>query len=184
MARPSKPTSVIMLEGVSHRTKAELKTRSDAEKAMLTGTLMRMSFNAKEHETAAKEFHRIKNLLGKVGKDDALYAQTINTYCILVEETEQVAIMRDKFSTALDEFEDRCHSENLEYAEIIKDRIAMQKQILDCDKQLQSKRKMILDISKENIMTIQSALRAIPKKPEEKEKSGMAAFMEKRRTGG
>ena len=36
----------------------------------------------------------------------------------------------------------------------------------DLDKQLQPKRKMLLDIEKENIMTIASALRVIPKKPE------------------
>ena len=32
------------------------------------------------------------------------------------------------------------------------------------DKQLQTKRKMLLDIEKENVMTITSALRSIPKK--------------------
>ena len=36
--------------------------------------------------------------------------------------------------------------------------------MLAIDKQLQSKRKMLLDIEKENIMTITSALRSIPKK--------------------
>lgn len=36
--------------------------------------------------------------------------------------------------------------------------------IISIDKQLQSKRKMLLDIEKENIMTIASALRSIPKK--------------------
>ena len=36
------------------------------------------------------------------------------------------------------------------------------------DKQIQSKRKMLLDIEKENVMTIASALRSIPKK-EDKE---------------
>ena len=32
------------------------------------------------------------------------------------------------------------------------------------DKQIQSKRKMLLDIEKENVMTIASALRCVPKK--------------------
>jgi hypothetical protein len=37
------------------------------------------------------------------------------------------------------------------------------------DKQIQTKRKMLLDIEKENIMTIAAALRSIPKKTDEKE---------------
>jgi hypothetical protein len=40
----------------------------------------------------------------------------------------------------------------------------MQGSIIGLDKQIQSKRKMILDIEKENIMTIAAALRSIPKK--------------------
>ena len=183
MARPSKPTSVIMLEGKSHRTKAELKARQDAEGATLTGISIPMLFDRKESPIAAKEFNRIKKLLKTIGKDDALYAQAINTYCVLVGECDQIKKTRDKFEQALDDFEDRCHDENMEYSEIIKTRMKMQDQILGCDKQLMAKRKMILDISKENIMTIASALRSIPKKPEEKKKSGMAGFLEKR-TGG
>ena len=48
------------------------------------------------------------------------------------------------------------------------------------DKKVMEKRKMMLDIEKENIMTIQSALRSIPKKPEEKNKSAMAEFLSRR----
>jgi predicted transcriptional regulator len=40
--------------------------------------------------------------------------------------------------------------------------------IIALDKQIQTKRKMLLDIEKENIMTIAAALRSIPKKPEDK----------------
>ena len=46
---------------------------------------------------------------------------------------------------------------------------SMQKNIVDLDKQIQSKRKMMLDIEKENVMTIASALRSIPKKAEDKD---------------
>lgn len=48
-----------------------------------------------------------------------------------------------------------------EYYNLIND---MQKNIVNLDKQIQSKRKMLLDIEKENVMTIASALRCIPKK--------------------
>jgi hypothetical protein len=44
---------------------------------------------------------------------------------------------------------------------------------------------MMLAIEKENLMTIASALRSIPKKVEKKKKeSGMAAFMAKRNESG
>jgi hypothetical protein len=44
--------------------------------------------------------------------------------------------------------------------------------IISCDKQLMSKRKMLLDIDKENVMTVQSALRSIPKEAGGKEENG------------
>jgi hypothetical protein len=46
---------------------------------------------------------------------------------------------------------------------------------------IQTKRKMLLDIEKENIFTIASALRSIPKKTESKQPSKMAAMLERQR---
>ena len=43
------------------------------------------------------------------------------------------------------------------------------RRLVDLDRQVQGKRKMLLEIEKENIMTIASALRNIPKKAEEEE---------------
>ncbi len=45
----------------------------------------------------------------------------------------------------------------------------MQKQIIALDKQVQAKRKMLLDIEKENVMTIAAALRSIPKEAKTEE---------------
>ena len=44
----------------------------------------------------------------------------------------------------------------------------MQKSLLNLDKQVQTKRKMLMDIEKENVMTIAASLRSIPKKTEKK----------------
>ena len=52
----------------------------------------------------------------------------------------------------------------------------MQKNLISLDKQVQTKRKMLLDIEKENIMTIASALRSVPKKTEKKENPLLAAL--------
>jgi hypothetical protein len=51
----------------------------------------------------------------------------------------------------------------LEYAKSIQKIMAS---MLAIDKQIQTKRKMLLDIEKENVMTIASALRSIPKNVE------------------
>ena len=47
--------------------------------------------------------------------------------------------------------------------------IDLQKNMVNMDKQVQSKRIMLLNIEKENVMTIASALRSIPKKVDEEE---------------
>ena len=188
MARPSKP--VALLEG--HRTEDELKARRDAEKAMFTGVSIQMQFVKKEHKKAAKEFKRIKELFAKIGKDDDVYGEILNTYCLLVEECEQIQDVRNQFICSKEELREAYHNgecgdpEDLgigasEYYRLL---AKLSDNIINCDKQLMAKRKMILDISKENIMTVQSALRAIPKKPVKKEKTGMAAFMERRQENG
>ena len=54
--------------------------------------------------------------------------------------------------------------------------LSMQKNLVSLDKQVQAKRKMLLDIEKENIMTIASALRSVPKKTEKKDNPLLAAL--------
>lgn len=184
MGRSSKP--VALVEG--HRTKDELKIRRNAEAAMLTGAPMKMQFKKSEHKIAAKEFRRVKALLASIGKDDALYERIINMHCLLVEECEQIREVRDQFIASKEELQrdfeagktDDINGDGLSTAEYYRLLAKLSDNIINCDKQLMSKRKMLFEIDKENIMTIQSALRSVPKKPEEKKKSGMAAFMEHR----
>lgn len=188
MARPTKPVSLV--EG--HRTKDELAERRNAEAAMLTHVPMKIQFSKKNHKAAAKEFARIKKLLAAIGKDDALYEQIINTHCLLVEECEQISDLRNQFIASKSELsEDYNHDrtgdpegDGIKAAEYYRLLAKLSDNIINCDKQLMTKRKMLLDIDKENVMTVQSALRSIPKKPEEKKKTGMAAFMEHRAGGG
>lgn len=184
MARPSKP--VLMTEG--HRTKDELQIRRDAEAAMLTGKPMERQFPKKGHGRAVREFDRIKALLAVIGKDDALYEQIINTHCMLVEECDQIQDVRDQFVGSKEELQADYRAGKtgdpqaggISAAEYYRLLAKLSQSIIGCDKALMAKRKMLLDIDKENVMTVQSALRSIPKKPEEKKKTGMAAFMEHR----
>lgn len=188
MARPSKP--VALVDG--HRTKDELAARRDAEAAMLTHVPMKMQFQQKKHKIAAKEFKRIKILLATIGKDDALYEQIINTHCLLVEECEQIQDVRGQFINSKAELQEAYHNgecgdpedRGVGAAEYYRLLAKLSQSVIGCDKQLMAKRKMLLDIDKENVMTVQSALRSVPKKPEKKQKTGMAAFMEHRAGGG
>ena len=58
--------------------------------------------------------------------------------------------------------------ESNEISSYYKLQTGMQKNLISLDRQVQAKRKMLMDIEKENIMTIASSLRTIPKKPEKK----------------
>ena len=60
----------------------------------------------------------------------------------------------------------------------------MESALLALDKRIHDKRKMLLDIEKENIMTVAAQLRSIPKKVEDEEESDpMAALFKQRQRG-
>lgn len=170
MPTPPKPANIIKLEGKSHRTKSELAERERAERQLLTGKVMRESKKVKENARAHEEFLRIKKLLKNIEKDDDLYGAIINRYCILQAECEEFYEKRElicdqirKLEESYEEFE-----EEKEIKSYFTLQMGMQKNLLAIDKQIQTKRKMLLDIEKENIMTIASSLRSVPKKPEKK----------------
>ena len=113
--------------------------------------------------------------LREIEKNDAIYEAVINRYCLIYAETMEFEEKKNKLYELVEKLENQ-FEESIEYLEkeelaketrkftrAISDLVAS---IVDLDKQLQPKRKMLLDIEKENIMTIASALRVIPKKPE------------------
>ena len=175
MPTPPKPFSVLKSEGKSHRTKKELKLREQGAKALSTGTALKARNEVKKNKIANKEFKRINELLKKIEKNDAIYEAVINRYCLIYAETMEFEEKKNKLYELVEKLENQ-FEESIEYLEkeelaketrkftrAISDLVAS---IVDLDKQLQPKRKMLLDIEKENIMTIASALRVIPKKPE------------------
>ncbi len=185
--RPTKPLALVK----GHRTKEEKKVREKAERSLLTGVALKEWPEVKNDPAAHKEFLRIKKVLKAIDKDDALHEGVINRYCLLKAECSEFEEKRETLYQSKAELQEDYRSgkagdeENggltpSQYYKLLAD---MQKSIINLDKQIMAKRKMMLDIEKENIMTIQSALRSIPKKPEEKKKSGMAAFLEKKQAG-
>ena len=151
MARPSKPYAVIAKEGKSHRTKSEMKVREQAEKATLSGETLKEKTEVKHNVVAHKEFLRLRKILTNIEKWDGIYENIINRYCMLYAETESLVEEIEGLKAARDSFDD------LEF---------YYKTLDVLEKRLNTKRKMMMDIEKENIMTIAAALRNIPKKDE------------------
>ncbi|MDF2567899.1 MAG: hypothetical protein K0R90_1355 [Oscillospiraceae bacterium] len=165
MARSSKPISVIKQENKSHRTKAEIAQREQAEQSLITGILIKEWKEVKENPIAHKEFVRIKKLLQKIDKNDGLHEGIINRYALLKAECVEFEERKKELITYLEKLEDK--ESEMKFKDYIKSVIDLQKQIASCDDKVMSKRRMMFDIEKENLMTIASALKSIPKKPKE-----------------
>ena len=177
MPTPTKPFKVLETEKKSHRTKAELKMREEGEKSLSTDIELKERKEVKQNKIAHKEFKRIIQLLENIDKNDAIYEAVINRYCLLqaecsdLEERREecynlISELREEEKELIEELKDRDDIEGLldyklEYAKSL---AKMMTTMLSIDKQVQAKRKMLLDIEKENVMTIASALRCIPKK--------------------
>lgn len=54
MPTPTKPVNVIRMEGKSHRTKRELRSRENAEKKLLTGEKLKERNEVKSDSVAHK----------------------------------------------------------------------------------------------------------------------------------
>lgn len=190
MPTPTKPCAVIQMEGKSHRTKRELEQRGEAESRLLSGEKLRERKEVKESCIAHKEFLRINKILEKIEKNDAIYEAVINRFCILQAECRELEERREELyqlifelRTSFEEASSGMSPENRAglLLAFTKEMAKMSNAMLGCDKQIQAKRKMLLDIEKENIMTIASALRSIPKKnKEEEEEDPMTALLKRR----
>ncbi len=160
------------MEGRSHRTKRELRQREAAESALLTGIPLRETTETRENKIAHKEFLRITKLLARIEKNDDLYGAMINRYCILYAENKEFEQKRERFYQQLCEFQEKAEElidkGEMTYKEYYQIENSMQKNLISLDRQVQAKRRMMADIEKENVMTIASSLRSIPKKPEKK----------------
>lgn len=166
MARPAKPVAVLQAEGKSHRTKAELEKRKKEEAAFATGTPLKEKPETKKNLIAHKEFKRVTKLLTEIGKCDALYENIINRYCMLYAECRGYEEMQDKLRTDIVHLENMYNEGLLEFLSYLEKKNGITGSINAIDRQLQAKRKMLMDIEKENIMTVASVLRNIPKTEE------------------
>ncbi len=104
----------------------------------------------------------------------------INRYCQLYAECKDFEEKREAIYKQLldlqENYQKMIDEEEMTIKEYYNLELGMQKNLISLDKQVQTKRKMLLDIEKENIMTIASALRSVPKKTEKKENPLLAAL--------
>lgn len=184
MARPPKPYIQLVTEKKSHRTKKELEQRKKGEEALLTGSSLKEWPDTKANPIAHKEFLRTKKLLKKISKDDALHEAVINRYCLMTAECKEFEELKDSLMQEIDELKEMRAREEIEPLDYIKAKGDIHDRLMACDRKIMDKRKMLLQIEKENLMTIMAALRAIPKKEIEKPKSPMAAFLKRKQEVG
>lgn len=176
MARPSKPYAVLTNEKKSHRTKRELLQRRDGEEALLSGVKIKEAPEVKENEYAHKEYRRIRKLLTAIQKEDELYGAVINRYCLITAEIKGLETDRAYYVEMLKEMRTDLHEQKekldnpVEYIDLLADvgrsMAKITASINGIDRIIQQKRKMLLDIEKESVMTVSAALRTIPKKEE------------------
>lgn len=173
MARPSKAATVLEAEGKSHRTKAEISKRKEAEQAALSGIRLRESPTVKADPVAHKEFRRVLAILSAVGKNDALFESTINDYCTIKSDIVRCTDAMERME------DDLCEIDKSDMLPDVKFKLKndVQKTILAYNRQISALMKKRFEIEKESGFTISSALRAIPKKAEKEENLLLKALM-------
>ena len=113
---------------------------------------------------------KLKDGNNKMCIRDSLYSATINRYCLIQAECLEFIEKREMMYQQMIDLEEDKESfrDRDDLTTYYKLQAQMQKSLLALDRQVQAKRKMLLDIEKENIMTIASSLRSVPKKAEKK----------------
>ena len=166
MARPPKSAKIIKMEKRSHRTKKELATREKAEQNLITGAKLKESPRVKADPVAHKEYTRVRKILRAIEKDDDLYSGTINMYCELGSEIQRMTEESEEQRHDIEDLKGRKDTfEDPEaYYELLS---TMRKRLDNLDRRIDQKRKIRMSIERENGMTISSALRAVPKKPDQ-----------------
>lgn len=168
MPTPPKPVSVLRAEKKSHRTKAELAKRQAGEDGLLTGKKLKEDALVKQNPHAHKEFIRMKALLKGIDKADDLYGATINRYCMLRAEELELLAKLQRLKQQINVIYDRLDDyEGDDFRDVAASLASLEKTYASLERIVNTKRKMQSDIEKENVMTIASALRSIPKKVDE-----------------
>jgi len=160
--RPAKTAAIIEMEGKSHRTKAELEIRRKGEAANLSGQKIKARKEVKADPIANEEFKRVVKILRSIDKDDAGYEAVVNRYAMLFSECKA---LKERAKDIIEAESDLKSDPDMDAGERAQLLLSLEADLNKIDSNLQQKRKMMFDIEKENLMTIASQLRSVPKAP-------------------
>lgn len=147
-----------------HLTKAEIETRKNGEAALRTERMLKMSDEVRNDPIAKKYFDRLVDTYNDIDMNEAFFENCINRYCLLLSENDKLsALIRRLFDSNISD--------------------DMVKQITSLESRVGKIRDQLLSIEKENLLTVNSKLRAVPKKPEVVEVSPLEAFRKKYSAG-
>lgn len=176
MARGSKTATA----ATGHRTKAEKAARAEAEQDMLSGKRVAERDTVRNDPVAHAEYKRVTALMKAIGKDDALYSAVVNRYCELFSEVERYKCEIVRRRALMDKLQTQFEQTDADAEQIVsfaKAYDSMAGKVDKMDGLIMQKRKMMFDIEKENGMTLQAALRAVPKENAKKEENPLAAIL-------
>lgn len=177
MPTPPKPLSLVQ----GHRTKAEKAVREQGEAALATDEKIKPSDAVKKNKDAMKYFKRLINLYDGIKMNEAFYENTVNRYCILLAEHDSAVKDRERIERNIEKLEER--ESEMEFKDYIHEANGLEEALRSADRILAKRRDQLLSIEKENLLTVQGKLRAVPKKPENKKPSGIAAYRQRRGDG-
>ena len=161
MSTPPKPL-ILRTGHISNEQKDMIRKN---EESLLTGESWKEYPTVKKSRTAHRFFKRLTDLYALIDKNDAMSEPVINRYCLLQAECEDFERKRELFSDNLDAL---IENTEMDDSEKLRLEAQMQRSILDVDKQIMSKRTMLLNIEKETLMTLKAQIASIPKKEEKK----------------
>src|SRR5574344_548555 len=157
MPTPRKPIELM----TKHLDKETKKTRAFAEEELLTGESWREYPEVRNNAIAHKFFKRLTDLYSRIDKNDAMTEPIINRYCVIQAECYDFEKKREMFQGNLESLID---NNELDAQTKYKLEADMQKSIIGVDNALMAKRRMLLDIEREMLLTLKAQLASIPKK--------------------
>ena len=177
MSRPPKPLSLL----TGHLTDAQRALRAQGEAALSTDEKIKPSTAVKQNKDAMKYFKRLIALYDGIEMNEAFYENTINRYCILLAEHDAAVKDRARIERNIEKLEE--NESEMEFADYVNAAKALEDALRSADRILAKRRDQLLSIEKENLLTVQGRLRAVPKKPKEEKPTGIAAYRQRRGDG-
>lgn len=180
MPRPTKSSDAL----TGHKTKLEIEQRKTAEENLKTGIPIFEFSETRKNKNAHKEYRRVFKLFEELNKNDGLYTAVINRYCMLRAECVEFETLKLEYKNAIEEIsQDKEKIVDVYLTDGSKDSITLaqyyrmknnfSKTILSLDSAIMTKRKMLFDIERENLMTVASSLRSISKSPNKPQESAI-----------